>query len=127
MYKDIITNLKIPGVYILMNGKSQDLYDIVFDSLINIITENRNIELEVLSIITDTEKALINSVKKYFPNSQRIACYFHYKQDVLRNLRIYGLYNENNKVTSDIIIKKLGKLPFLYKGDLDLFNNYLDR
>ena len=69
MYKDIITNLKIPGVYILMNGKSQDLYDIVFDSLINIITENRNIELEVLSIITDTEKALINSVKKYFPNS----------------------------------------------------------
>ena len=119
MYKDIIASLKIPGVYILMNGFSQDLYDLVFNSLINIITDNRKIDLDISSIITDTEKALINVVKKYFPNSQRIACYFHFKQDLLRNLKSYGLYKNSHKATSDLILKKLGKLPFKYRGILD--------
>ena len=117
MYKDVITNLKIPGIYILTNGRSQDLYEAIFFSLINLLTNDRNIELEVQSIITDTEKALINIIKKYFPNIQRIACFFHYKQDILRNLKSYGLYKENNKTTSEYILKKLGNLPFIYKGD----------
>ena len=47
MYKDIITELKIPGIYILMNGKSEKLYDIVFNSIINVITENRKIDINV--------------------------------------------------------------------------------
>ena len=29
MYKDIITNLKIPGIYILLNGKNKELYMIL--------------------------------------------------------------------------------------------------
>ena len=125
MYKDIITDLKIPGIYILLNGKSQILYEQAFGSLINIITNNRKIELEVVSIITDSEIALINVIKKYFPNCQRIACYFHFKQDLLRNLRSYGLYNENNKLTSDNILKKLGKLTFKYKGKINFVLIYL--
>ena len=126
MYKDIITDLKIPGIYILLNGKSQILYDEAFGSLINIITNNRKIDLDVVSIISDSETALINIIKKYFPNSQRIACYFHFKQDLLRNLRIYGLYNESNKLTSDIILKKLGKLPFIYKGKIEYVLGYIE-
>ena len=81
MYKDIITDLKIPGMFILLNGKSQFLYDYIFNSVINIITNNRKIDLNILSIVSDSEKALINSIKKFFPNSLRISCYFHYKQD----------------------------------------------
>ena len=126
MYKDIITDLKIPGIYILLNGKSQVLYDEAFGSLINIITNNRKIDLDVVSIISDSEIALINIIKKYFPNSQRIACYFHFKQDLLRNLRTYGLYNESNKLTSDSILKKLGKLPFIYKGKIEYVLGYLE-
>ena len=64
MSKDIITNLKIPGFYVLIDGKSQELYDTLFNSLINLLTNDRKIELEVQSIITDTEKALINAIKK---------------------------------------------------------------
>ena len=65
--------MKIPGIYILTNGKSQELYEAVFISLINLLTNYRKIDLEVQSVITDTEKALINIIKKYFPNSQRIS------------------------------------------------------
>ena len=47
IYKEIITNLKIPGIYNLLNGKNKELYDITFDSIIKILTDDRKIELEV--------------------------------------------------------------------------------
>ena len=46
MYKDIITEKKIPGIYILLNGKSEKLYDLVFQSVIDIITENRKYDID---------------------------------------------------------------------------------
>ena len=92
MYKDIITELKIPALYILLNSKNEQMYDLVFESIINIIIKKNIDELNYETIVTDQEIALINVIKKYFPNSHRIACLFHYKQDILRNLKTYGLY-----------------------------------
>lgn len=40
MYKDVITNLKLPGIYILLNSKTELIYDLVFESLIKIIWYN---------------------------------------------------------------------------------------
>ena len=77
MYKDIITEIKIPGIYALLNNKTEELYNLVFDSIINVISENHKYELDIKSIITDSETALFKTVEKYFPNSQRISCYFH--------------------------------------------------
>ena len=48
----------------------KNFYDIVFDSLIRIITQNHKYDLNVETIVTDTELALINIIKKYFPNSR---------------------------------------------------------
>ena len=98
MYKDIITSIKIPGLYILVNSKKENL--------------------KVKTVVTDQEKALINSVINYFPRSQRIACLFHYKQDILKNLKTYGLYNKSNKEISNLILYKLGELPFKFKCNI---------
>ena len=121
MYKDIITGLKIPALYVLLNSKREFLYEIVFESIIRNILQSSICDLNFETIVTDQEAALINVVKKFFPNSQRISCLFHYKQDILRNLKSYGLYKKNLKQNSDIILKKLGNLPFIYKGDLKIF------
>jgi len=126
MYKDIITDLKIPGMFILLNGKSQFLYDYIFNSVINIITNNRKIDLNILSIVSDSEKALINSIKKFFPNSLRISCYFHYKQDLIRNIKLYGLYKKKDKDISNKIIQKLSNLPFEYNGDMNIINQRIN-
>ena len=127
MYKDIITNLKIPGIYILLNNKSQRMFNLTFKSLINILTENKTYELDIKSIITDSETALFKTVEKFFPNTLRISCYFHYEQDILRNLRKLGLYKDTDKKESDLILKKLGRLPFFYKGNINLIENNLDK
>ena len=64
MYKDIITGLKIPGIYSLLSNKTEYLYNKVFGSIINIITINRTLNLYVISIITDTDLALVKTVKE---------------------------------------------------------------
>jgi len=122
MYKDIITELKIPALYILLNSKNEQMYDLVFESIINIIIKKNIDELNYETIVTDQEIALINVIKKYFPNSHRIACLFHYKQDILRNLKTYGLYKKKFKETSITLLEELGKIPFYYKGDINTFN-----
>ena len=46
MYKDIITELKIPALYILLNAKKEELYNLVFESVIKIIIKKyRRIKL----------------------------------------------------------------------------------
>ena len=127
MYKDIITELKIPGIFILLSGKNQFLYDYIFSSIINIVTNNRKFDLNILSIVSDSEKALVNSIKKNFPNSLRISCYFHYKQDLIRNIKQYGLYKKKDKEISDKIIQKLSNLPFEYNGDMKIINQKLNK
>ena len=70
----------------------KEFYDILFDYLIRIITKNHKYDLNVETIVT--ELVLINVIKKYFQNSRRIGCFFHYKQDLLKNIKIYGLYKK---------------------------------
>ena len=103
------------------------MYEYAFQSVIDIITSKRAFDLNINTIITDSEKALINVIKKYFPNSQRISCFFHYKQDILRNLRNYGLYKKKDKEISNIILKDLSKLPFEYKGDIEYVKSRLKK
>ena len=97
MYKDILTSLNIPALYILINGKYEIFYNHILESVINLITQNREYELAVETIVTDSEKALINAVKKYFPNIRRIACFFHYKQNIIKNIKIMVYIKRNTK------------------------------
>ena len=37
MYKDILTNIKVPGFYCLLNSKKEILYNLVLESINNIL------------------------------------------------------------------------------------------
>ena len=103
-----------------MNGKKEIFYNVVFESIINIITDFRKIDIEINSVVSDSEKGLINTITKYFPNAQRISCYFHYTQDIVINIKSYGLYKKEDKEVSDIIIKDLSILQIIYNGDINI-------
>ena len=66
MYHVIVSNLNIPEIYALMNGKSGKHYDIVLNNIINIITLSHLIYININIVITDSEIALVKIVKKYF-------------------------------------------------------------
>ena len=40
MYIDILTQIKNQGLYILIKGKYKKFYEIIFESVLNIITKN---------------------------------------------------------------------------------------
>ena len=64
MYKDIITSEKYPCFYILMNKKFFVLYDLIFKSIIQIITQNNLYTLNFKTKATDDEFALLKVVKE---------------------------------------------------------------
>ena len=102
------------------------MYDIVFESIINNILKEGYNNLNFETIVMDQELALINSINKIFPNTKRISCLFHYKQNILRNLKTFGLYKQKYKAESEIILDRLGLIPMLYKGDMKIFNQECD-
>lgn len=44
--------------------------------------------------------------------------------DIIRNMKIYNLYNIFN---CDEIINKLGQLPLVYKENMKYFNDYINK
>ena len=76
MYRDIISSQNIPGIYIVINGKFEEFYDILFDSLIRIITQNYKYDLNFETIVTDTGLALINVIKNIFQIVEEMGVFF---------------------------------------------------
>ena len=74
-----------------MNSKEQQLYNLVFESIFKIINSFGITDINIENVVTDQETALINTVNKYFPNAQRISCIFHYKTNIFKNYKKYGL------------------------------------
>ena len=123
MDKDIITSIKINGLYILVNSKKEIMYNYAFKRIKHILTDYNKLTLNVETIVTDQEKALINCISKYFPQSQRIGCLFHFKQDILKNLKSYGLNNKSNKKVSNFMLSKFGEWAFKFKGNIQYIEN----
>ena len=90
----------------------------VFKSIKNILAHNNIYELKIETITTDTEIALINAIHTNFPKCQRIGCWFHLKQDLMREAKILVLMNKKNKkIDQNItieIITQLSMLPLEY-------------
>ena len=123
IFKDIIIHEYIPGFYILLSNKTEMLYDLAFKSVKRILTQNGLYQLNIQTITTDTEAALINAINANFNESQRIGCWFHLKQDLIRKARTMGLLNKRNKDidinTTFEIIKQLTLIPLQYKGNIN--------
>jgi len=61
MYKDIITGIKIPGIYVLMNSKKEILYQYVFDSIIHLLSNDNNNQIKISLIVKEFPVYFIKS------------------------------------------------------------------
>lgn len=88
----------------MISNRKEELYKRVFNSIIDILTQDYIYNLSVKTITTDTEIPLINAIKKTFKGVQRIGCWFHLKQNLEKYVKILGLLNPmkiNNKNNID--------------------------
>ena len=89
-----------------MTNRTEILYDLIFKSVIRIIMQQKSYTLNILTITTDTELALINSVHNNFPTANRIGCWFHLNQDLIREAKIMGLFNKKKMKLTQILLMK---------------------
>ena len=95
MYYDNVLERYIPAFYIIMNNKNDCSYDLIFENVTRLINMGFREIKYFKTITTDNETALINSVKKFFPNIVRISCWLHLKNNLEKKARILGLKKKN--------------------------------
>ena len=130
LHKDKIINEKIPGCFIITNNKKYDKYLEVLNAFNKIMTQNGVFDFNLSSITTDSEIELTNAIKNAFPNIKLFYCYFHYKQNLVKNLRKRGLLKKSNVDqynASQNFLNILGKLPLVYNGDIKIIKTELEK
>ena len=55
-----------------MSNRTEAMYDLIFNSIKRILTQQKIYELEINTITINTEIVLINSIHNNFRNSKRI-------------------------------------------------------
>ena len=79
------------------------------------------------TITSDSETALINTINNNFSNAKKINCFFHYKSNIIKNVKQLGLCNKNNKNVDVNITKKIINdntlLTLSYNGNLNYVMN----
>ncbi|CAF0945502.1 unnamed protein product [Brachionus calyciflorus] len=104
----IVNNKVLPMVYALVPNKTQVSYTKLFRMLKSSLNECP------LSISSDFELAIINSIEEVFPNCKPQGCYFHLCQSLWRQVQTIGLVEAYNSYASfRRSFKLVQALPFL--------------
>ena len=81
---DIDMQRLIPRLYILLNAKTQHVYERVFDEVMK-RAELIHVEVEWEASMTDFETGLLAALNtKFPPNFKKHGCHFHFCQAVYR-------------------------------------------
>lgn len=94
-----------PLAYILMERKTVNSYNIIFDNLISLFPS-----CQISNFMADYEAATRKAIKKKFPLARISGCYFHYVQAINKVARKFGLSKD---VKFEIAIQKISALALL--------------
>ncbi|XP_022180518.1 uncharacterized protein LOC111040800 [Myzus persicae] len=111
----IIQNHSIPVIYVLMESKTETAYTQVLMKCKVLFPE-----IKPICIMTDFEIALQNAFKIVYPDAIQHACFFHYVQCLVKNIRSQGLipYVTNNEM-AQICIKMTAALALLPSNKIE--------
>lgn len=85
-YEDNLNKRLIPGMYCLLSGKSQVVYERLFQLIIDKAhLKNYNIAWE--QSMSDFEHSIISAITAKFPNVTQRGCHFHFCQALFRRIQ----------------------------------------
>ena len=90
----------------------QKSYEIVLNTVKNIINDDNNIDYNIETIWSDFEEGIINAIYKIFNEIRHAGCLFHFIKNVRLNLVKIELYHCDITYITDLLLKKKGSLPF---------------
>ena len=104
----------LPGVFILMTRKTEELYRAVFNKI-----RELNPLFSPQRVMSDYEAAPVNAIKSVFPEIESNGCWFHYVDRIRFRVQKYDLtqlYRDDDEVRK--AVKKLMCLPLLPAGEI---------
>ena len=75
LYIDLYTGIKAPGLFVTLNSKNQRSYEIKFNDIKEILTNNNKFPLALQTYTIDYESALENALSTFFPEARHIGCF----------------------------------------------------
>ena len=82
----------MPILSCLMNSKNEKSYYNIFENLKIMLQENNiNIDFSKINIMSENEKGLRAAIKKAFPNSSILGCFYHYIKAIFFKCKKLGL------------------------------------
>ena len=102
-----------------MNQKNYILYDLIIKSVIKIMTQDNIYQINIKSITSDDEFALLKAIKSNFKNVDNFICLYHFKKNLISQLKIEGMMKKNFKKDSKYIVNELTKLCIDYNGSIN--------
>jgi hypothetical protein len=119
----------LPFFYVLLPGKSEAVYNEMFQMIFGILRRQNVVLQELRYVLSDFESGLISSVSSVFPDKIHLGCNFHFAQAVYRNMVSMGfqtLYGNNALFRSAIRhLLALGHVPTDWK--LSYFDQFMVR
>ncbi|MGI9555232.1 MAG: hypothetical protein ACR2M9_00005 [Cyanophyceae cyanobacterium] len=108
-----------PIFYILLPGKTHDIYNKMFDMVFSIMAQHRTAFSSLVYVVSDFESGLIASIREKFPLQIHRGCFFHFAQAIYRKVNTLGLarpYRENADFRQAIReLIALGHVPAQFK------------
>ena len=118
----------LPFVYALLSSKQGAQYSTVLQA-ISRKSEEYGIENCAPDLfMSDFELAILNACREVFPLKAISACFFHFCQNLYRNIQSYGLqaaYNNANDRTIKDFTHKLAALAYVPIGDVEAYFDVL--
>lgn len=109
----------LPCVYVLMTRRTGELYDVIMQAL-NELASDANIVLNPKFVLTDFERAEMNSFVREFPSAKSKGCKFHFGQSMYRRIQQYGLAQRYGMdVKFSLKMRQLLALAYLPDGEIE--------
>ena len=127
LYYDEQTKKRYPGIFSLINNKTEAGYLELLSSIYNIITieKTKNIKLE--SYTTDFEIGLMNALDKIFPNVRKVGCFFHFTRALRDKMKKLGLLTKEKAEESKKMLKEFFELPYSFEKDLTIIDTLCNK
>lgn len=85
-------NISIPILSVIMKYKYEISYINMFANLKLMLTEySIDVDFSKIYMMSDYEKSLRKAIKKEFPNTPLLGCYFHFSKAIIKKYKELGL------------------------------------
>ena len=127
LYYDLKFNKRFPGVFALINNKTEPGYIELFTSIYNIITIEKTEDIKLESYTTDFEDALMNALELIFPGKRKVGCYFHYARALRTKKKNLGMLKKDKEEESNKILISFLNIPFKIDDNFTEIDSLCDK